>query len=101
MTWPDVLLIVVWFIFLALGARLGSVFTGACVLGGFFGAALVDYYALPMGSLMGGFTGSTALAAILLYIGGVAAILIPGLILSRISSALFLGLIDGTFGILT
>ena len=35
MTWLDLVVIVVWVIFLAVGAKLGGIWTGACIVGGF------------------------------------------------------------------
>ena len=101
MTWVDIAFVLVVLVFIALGARLGSLWTGACILGGLFGAALVDIYSLPVAGLMGSFPASTLLAAVLLYVGGVAAILIPGAVISRIGSVFILHLIDGAFGLLT
>jgi len=101
MTWPDVLLVFAWILFLGLGAKLGSLWTGACIIGGFLGAALVDYYAIPAATLLGGFGGASVVAAVGLYFLGLAVTLIPGRILSRASSAVFLGLIDSAFGLFT
>ena len=101
MTWVDVAFLVVVLVFITLGARLGSLWTGACILGGLFGAALVDTYSLPVAEMMGNFPGATLVAAILLYIGAVGAILIPGAVISRIGSVFILHLIDGAFGLFT
>lgn len=101
MTWLDLLIIAVFIFFVVIGARMGSLWTGACVVGGFFGAALVDIYSLSLSSMMGGFPGSLVLAALALYAGGVAAILIPGAVISQIGSAFLLNIIDGAFGLLT
>ncbi len=101
MTWVDVVFILVILGFVTLGARLGSLWTGACILGGLFGAALVDTYVLPLAGLMGNFPAATLVAAILLYAGGVAAILIPGAVISQIGSVFILNLVDGAFGLFT
>lgn len=101
MTWLDITLIVVMLLFLALGARMGSLWTGACLIGGFFGAFLVEYYALPVSEMLGGFTGAKTVAGFLLFTGGVVIALVPGWALSRLSHAMFLGFIDSVFGIIT
>lgn len=99
MNWLDVSLIIVWVLFLALGARLGSVWVAACLLGGFSGAFLVDYYALPLADMMGPFTGSRTLSLVLLFGAGLLPALTVGWILSRIASKLLLGIFDSLFGL--
>lgn len=99
MTWLDITLILVLLCFVALGARLGSVWTGACVIGGFFGAYLVEYYTLPVSEMMGGFSGARLLSGALLFIGGVVIALVPGWALSRLMSAFFLGIFDSIVGL--
>jgi len=101
MSWLDLVLLTVWIVFIAVGARLGSLWIGSCVMGGFLGAFLADYYALSLSSFMGGFSGSEWLAGILLFLVGIFAVLIPGTLLSRMSSALFLGVIDSAMGLAT
>lgn len=101
MTWLDLVLIGVFIFFVVVGARLGSLWTGACLIGGFFGAALMDTYTLPLAGLMGDFNGATVVAALCLYVGGLGAILIPGAVISKIGSAFILNVIDGAFGLLT
>lgn len=101
MTWPDVVFIVVMIIFLAVGARMGSLWTGACLLGGFLGAYLIDYYTAPFADILGGFSGSHLFAAGILFVAGLAIFLLPGLLLSKISSGMILGVIDGAFGLIT
>ncbi len=101
MTWLDGAIVAIFILFVVIGARLGSLWTGACIIGGFVGAALVDIYALPLSGLIGSFSGSTALAGLLLFIGGLAVVLIPGAVLSKIGSVFILHLIDGAFGLLT
>jgi uncharacterized membrane protein required for colicin V production len=101
MTWIDITLIVVLLVFVAVGARLGSLWTGACLIGGFFGAFLVEYYTLPVSEMFGNFTGAHWLAATLLFVGGVVIALVPGWALSRLTAAVFLGFFDSFFGIIT
>ena len=101
MTWLDITFIVIWVGFLAVGARLGSLWTGACVGGGFLGAFLADYYALPLSEFLGGWAGSSIIATLLLFLLGLAVILIPGWFLSRVSGLLFLGILDSGIGLLT
>lgn len=100
MTWLDIALIVVMVIFIALGARMGSLWTGACLIGGFFGALLVEIYTLPASEMIGGFTGARLLAGALLFAGGVVVALVPGWVLSRLVSAVFLGFFDSVVGLL-
>lgn len=87
--------------FLGVGAKLGSLWTAACLVAGFLGAVLVDYYTPALADLMGGFAGSHLMAAALLFAAGAAAGLLPGWVLSRVASGLFLGLIDSAFGLVT
>lgn len=100
MTWLDITLIVIMVVFMALGARMGSIWTGACWIGGFFGAFLVEYYTLPVAEMMGGFPGARLLAGALLFIGGVVIALVPGWTLSRLVSVVFLGVFDSIVGLL-
>ncbi len=100
MTWVDVSLIVVLLCFVALGARMGSLWTGACLIGGFFGAFLVEYYTLPVSEMIGGFTGARLVSGALLFAGGVVVALVPGWVLSRLMSAFFLGIFDSIVGLL-
>lgn len=101
MTWPDWSLIAVLVLFLAVGARLGSLWTAACLGGGFLGALLADIYALPVAGWLGGFRGSDWLASAALFSAGAVAILVPGWILSKICKGLFLGAVDSLFGLFT
>src|SRR5690348_6556024 len=101
MTWIDWTLIVAFLIFISAGAKLGSVWTSACIAGGFLGSYLADTYAPAVGSMMGGFWGASALATAGLYLAGVVALLLPGWLLSKAMSGLFLGFVDGVFGIAT
>jgi len=101
MTWLDITLLVVAVLFLAVGAKFGSLWTSACLLGGFLGAFLVDYYALPLAGLLGQFPGSPWVAAALLFTAGLVAAMVPGYILSRLFSGAILGLLDSALGLLT
>lgn len=101
MTWLDAVLVIVLIVFMALGARLGSLWTAACMIGGFLGAFLVEYYALPMSQMIGGFHGSEWVSAALLFFGGVVVALAPGWVLSRLMAAVFLGFFDTVFGVVT
>lgn len=101
MTWLDITFIIIWLIFIAVGARLGSLWTGSCVLGGFLGSFLADIYAHPMSEFIGGFPGSAAVSALLLFLVGLVVVLLPGWLLSRVGSVLFLGVVDSAFGLLT
>jgi len=101
MTWFDGALIAIILLFVAAGARFGSLWTAACLTAGFFGACIVDYYALPLAEMMGGFKGADTVAAILLFTGGALCALLPGWLISRLCGAAFLGLIDSAFGLLT
>ena len=99
MTWIDIALIVILVLFVALGARMGSIWTGACLLGGFLGAFLVETYTLPLAEMLGGFAGARVLAGLMLFVGGVAVLALPGLIISRLASAFFLGIFDSVVGL--
>jgi len=101
MTWLDWTLIAVLALFFAVGARLGSLWTAACLGAGFLGALLADVYALPLSSFIGRFAGANTIAAAALFVAGAAAILIPGLFLSRLCKGLILGVADSVFGLLT
>jgi uncharacterized membrane protein required for colicin V production len=71
------------------------------LLGGFAGAFLADVYALPLSGFVQPFPGSILIAGGVLFIGGLVAVLIPGLLLSRLSSLILLGFIDSVFGLVT
>jgi uncharacterized membrane protein required for colicin V production len=101
MTWLDAALLVVWVVFIAVGARLGSLWTAGCLIGGFFGAFIADYYAIPLSDMMGGFAGSQALAGVLLFAAGVVAGLVPGWLLDKLSAAFLMGIINSFFGLVT
>jgi uncharacterized membrane protein required for colicin V production len=100
MTWIDVLLIGICILFIAVGARLGSLWIAGCLIGGFFGAFLADYYAVPFSDMMGGFAGSQMIAGGLLFAVGVLGGLIPGWLLDKISAAFLMGIINSIFGLL-
>jgi uncharacterized membrane protein required for colicin V production len=101
MTWIDISLLVVWVLFIAVGARLGSLWTAGCLIGGFFGAFIADYYAIPLSDMMGGFAGSQAVAGVLLFVAGVVAGLIPGWFLDKLSAAFLMGIMNSFFGLLS
>lgn len=101
MTWIDFILLAVWILFLAVGARKGGIWTGACVAGGFLGCMFVDMYKLPASSMMGSFPGSHLVATVGLFLAGLLVFIIPGWLLSKFASAVFLGVIDSLFGFLT
>lgn len=100
MNWLDVGVLAVWLAFLVIGTRMGSIWTASCVLGGFLGAFFADYFALPFAAFLGGFQGSMLLSGIVLFIAGALIVIVPGAILSRTTSALFLGLVDGALGLI-
>ncbi len=101
MTWLDITLIVFFVLCMAIGARVGSLWTAACLIGGFLGAFLVEYYALPLAEMIGGFMGAKYVASTLLFLGGVFLALVPGWILSKLAAAVFLKIFDSMFGLLT
>jgi uncharacterized membrane protein required for colicin V production len=100
MTWLDIVLVLIALSFLALGARLGSVWMAACFIGGFFGAFVADVYGIPLSGFMGGFAGSEKIAVVILFALGLGLVLLPGYLLSRITSKIFLGLFDTFFGLM-
>src|SRR4051794_26755256 len=101
MTWLDWSFIAVLILFLAIGARLGSLWTAACLGAGFFGALLADLYSLPVAGWLGGFRGSDWVAAAALFAAAAVVVLIPGWILSRVTHEMFLGIVDSIFGLFT
>ena len=101
MTWLDGALLLVFVLFLAVGARLGSLWTAACLAGGFLGAFLADMYALSLAGYFKGLPGSAAIAGGLLFVAGAATMILPGIVLSRVFEGIFLGVIDSAFGLFT
>lgn|GEM_PF-6367416 len=101
MTFADIVLIIIWIAFIAMGARVGSLWTGSCVLAGFFGSFLADYYAYPLSTMLGFSGGSILISEVLLFFTGVISVVLPGWILSKISNVVFLGLIDSAMGFVT
>ena len=101
MTWLDVLLLAALVAFLAMGARLGSVWIAACVGGGFAGAFLADVYAHSFAGFLAPAPAPALLAGILLFSAGVGAFLLPGWFLSRVIHGIFLGVADGIVGFAT
>jgi uncharacterized membrane protein required for colicin V production len=101
MTWPDIALLTTLVLFLAVGARLGSLWTASCLAGGFAGACLADMYALSLAGTMMKFPGATFLAGTVLFLAGAAAMIVPGILLSRVFEGLILGVADSAFGLVT
>jgi len=99
MTWCDYSAILFLIICGAVGARLGSLWIGVCLLGGFFGSCLADTYVYSLSEYLGNFSGAFPLAWILLFLGGLAVVLLPGFLLSRIGVAVLAGVIDSGFGL--
>lgn len=99
MTWVDVLLIGFVLVSVGAGASLGSLWAGACLAGGFFGAFLADMLTAPALTFLGSFPGKEPLLTAVLFLGGCVVILIPGWFLSRAISALFFGMFDRAAGI--
>jgi uncharacterized membrane protein required for colicin V production len=100
MTWLDVALIVVWIIFVAIGARMGSLWVAGCLIGGFIGAFLADYYSLPLAAMIGGFNGAPIIASILLFSSGIVIGLLPAWLFSKLTAALLIGLLNSIFGLI-
>jgi uncharacterized membrane protein required for colicin V production len=101
MTWLDIIVLIIWVAFLAIGARMGSLWTAGCLIGGFFAAYLVDMYAIAVAGMMGNFNGAVVVAAILLYAGGLLVFALPAWFLSKLLSSVFLGIVDSGFGLVT
>ncbi len=99
MNWVDVVFIVFLIIFIAVGARMGSVWAIACMVGGFLGSYLVDTYALSLTAIMGSFVGARVLSVMVLYLGGFLVAAIPGWVLSKLTAAV-LGLVDSLLGLI-
>jgi uncharacterized membrane protein required for colicin V production len=88
-------------LFLALGARMGSVWSVACLAGGFLGSFFADSYGIAARAYIGHFPGSPWVAGALLYAAGLLLALVPGFLLRSLTSALFLGVVDGICGLAT
>lgn len=101
MTWMDIALLIVFVVFIAVGAKMGSLWTGACLIGGFLGGFLVDYYTMPVSQMMGNIPAPEKVAGAALFLSGMGIALLPGWILSRLSSGLILGVVDSVFGLVT
>ncbi len=101
MTWIDAIILLIWIVFIIVGTRMGSLWTAGCLIGGFAGAFLADYYAVPVSEMIGGFAGSQAIAAVLLFVLGVIAGMIPGWILDKLSAAFLMGIVNSFFGLVT
>ncbi len=101
MTWLDVALLIFLALFLAVGARLGSLWTASCLAGGFVGAFLADMYSLSFASYIKAVPGSAFLAGAILFVVGAAMIMVPGIALSSLFEGVFLGVIDSAFGLFT
>ena len=101
MTWIDWSLIIVLVAFLAAGARLGSIWTSACLCAGFASALAADTYGLALADRMGTFSGADLLAYALLFVLSAALVLGTGWFLSRLCKGLMLGVLDAAFGLLT
>lgn len=99
MTWVDYALIATVILFLAVGARVGSLWSAACLAGGFIGAYMVDTYAVSVSDMMGHFWGALFIAKFLLFTVTLFAVLVPGYALSQVTSLLFVGFIDTFFGL--
>lgn len=99
MTWIDISAIVILVIFMGVGARLGSLWLGACLIGGFAGAYISDIYALPFSQMLPSVASTPNMARIFLYFASLVIVLVLGYLLSRLSSALFLGIFDSAIGL--
>lgn len=100
MTWFDISIIIFLVAGAAVGARLGSLWMGVCLFGGFFGTFLADTYVYSVSEYLGNFSGSFFLAWGLLFAAGLAVILAPGFLLSKVGSVFLAGMIDGAIGLL-
>jgi uncharacterized membrane protein required for colicin V production len=100
MTGFDVALIVVLIAFALLGLKHGSVWIASCLVGGFIGAYLVEYYQLPVAGMMGDFAGARLIAIVILFSLGVLLTVIPGWIVSRMATMFCVGALDKILGVL-
>ena len=84
-----------------MGAKMGSIWTGACLMGGFLGAYLADTYYLSVIPMMGNVPYAKYIAVAALFLSGVAVLLVPGWLISKIVRGFFLGIVDSLFGFVT
>lgn len=101
MSWIDFALIAFFIISIGMGIYLGSLWSGACLIGGFVGAYVADVYGFSVGGMIGSFPGATAIGTIFVFLVSCFTILIPGWLLSRFGSLIFLGFIDSAAGVFT
>lgn len=101
MNWLDVSFIVMMVILVAAGAKVGSVWTSACLGAGFVGMAAIDIFALALAERLGSGPASFWVAAGLLFGAGLIIVLVPGWLLSRLASLVMLDIVDGLVGFLT
>ncbi len=99
MTGFDIVLLIVLIAFALLGLRHGSVWIISCLAGGFLGAYLVEYYALPATEWIGTFAGAKWIACVLLFLGGVLLAVIPGWVVSRLAGMFCVGALDKMLGV--
>ncbi|MBV9080821.1 MAG: CvpA family protein [Elusimicrobia bacterium] len=101
MTWIDVTGLVVFFLFLAIGARLGSLWTAACLLAGFAAACAADTYGYPLADRLGSMPGAVTAAEAAVFAAVALVVLIPGWVLSKFSEGILLGVVDSVCGLVT
>ncbi len=99
MTWLDWSAIATLILFGAVGARLGSLWLGACVIGGFLGASLADTYSPAVAEYLGRWSWHYGVAWFIVFIVGLGLILGLGYLLSRGGSFIFAGVVDGIAGL--
>jgi len=98
MSWIDFAFIFVWLVFIGMGFRLGGIWVGSCIFGGFFGAHLADYYALPLAEHVGHFPAVTFLSGSFLFLIGLGVVLLAGYLIQKSSRIFFLGIFDRVVG---
>lgn len=101
MTWPDYALAVVMVLFLAAGARFGSIWTLACLSAGVAGGWTRDTYGPAIGSLIPSMSGATIMGGVAAYAAAVAVFLAVGWLAGKMFAGLLGGLFDSALGILT
>lgn len=99
MTGFDIALIVVLIGFALLGLKHGSVWIISCLVGGFLGAFLIEYYQLPVADMMGGSRPAQILAGVLLFGLGLLIAGIPGWVVSRMANLFCVGAFDKILGV--